>query len=145
MRAIRAIALMAALVMALMSVSATSAIAVKAKGNANGYAVSPQGTLSFHASTGGKGGFIFTPTGEGSFSGKVTCYSQDGMSATFVGVVTKTSNADVEVGDTVQFNLRDNNSPTVKDAMLYTENGDACGVNDAGLIPLDSGDIKITS
>ena len=91
MRAIRAIAGTAALVMALMGTSATGAMAAggKAKGEIT---VQGQGTLSFHASEPDGGGFIYTPVTGPSITGKVTCYVQSGTTAgTFTGQITKTN------------------------------------------------------
>ena len=94
MRAIRAIAGTAALVMALMGTSATGALA--ASGKAKGYITVPsEGTLSFHASKSG-GGFEITE-GNTTLVGKVVCYEQDPTTGTnpettqaaFLGVLTK--------------------------------------------------------
>ena len=109
MRAIRAIAGTAALVMALMGTSATGAAAGGDK--AKGYIETSDGTLSFHASEPGKGGFEWIRPDGSILVGKVTCYIQGeptatGTTATMVGEGTK--------GDPgpVTFFLKDGPGPT---------------------------------
>ena len=93
MRAVRAVSLTAALVLALMGSSAAGAMAAgqKAKGSIT---VQNQGTLSFHASQPSGGGFEITNSPYGTLVGNVTCYvpgtsSGGTKTAAFTGVITK--------------------------------------------------------
>ena len=124
MRAMRATALTAALMVGLMSASATGASAAGDK--VKGYITTNQGTLSFHASSLGKGGFEWILSDRTIIVGKVTCYQQhlgaDGSTTgTLGGTITKSGSGPI------RFYLEDGAGSTDSlDAYLYGGASNTC-------------------